>query len=82
MRRLLKNNYQTPVLIVGLICVILLYLPIIILNKDALYIVHDQLDGEVLTYILGAQNLNQNIFPNLFDGALQKQRLRQLLRRV
>ena len=35
MRRLLKNNYQTPVLIVGLICVILLYLPIIILNKDA-----------------------------------------------
>ena len=71
MRRLLKNNYQTPVLIVGLICVILLYLPIIILNKDALYIVHDQLDGEVLTYILGAQNLNQNIFPNLFDGALK-----------
>lgn len=61
------RNSNKP-FIAGIIVVVILYLPLLILNDDALYIMHDQLDGEVLVYILNAKNWSKDIISNLFDG--------------
>lgn len=57
--------------IIGLCIVILVYIPSLIQGENALLIVHDQLDGEVLAYIEQIRNLGKNIIPELFNGALK-----------
>lgn len=53
----------------GLIIVIILYLPLILLGKDTLIYIHDQLDGEVLSYILQAKHFGEKEIPEFFGGA-------------
>lgn len=52
----------------GVVLLVVLYLPMLILEDDALFIMHDQLDGEVLTYILSANNWQEDSINVLFDG--------------
>lgn len=54
--------------VLGAVLLLVLYLPMLILNSNALYIMHDQLDGEVLTYILNANYLEKDTIDVLFDG--------------
>lgn len=53
----------------GLMIVIILYLPLTLLGKDTLIYIHDQLDGEVLSYILQAKHFGEKEIPEFFGGA-------------
>ena len=55
----------------GLIIVLIIYIPLIILGGNVLLTIHDQLDGEVLSYVLTARHFFDNSIPELFDGVLK-----------
>ena len=55
----------------GLIILTVLYYPILRLNKDMLVAIHDEFDGEFLTYILGAKHAGEHILPEVFNGTLK-----------
>lgn len=57
--------------IAGILIILICYLPIAVLRDSALLVTHDQLDGEVLSYILSAKHLFDHDIPELFDGALK-----------
>lgn len=65
------KKYCVNFYLLGLGIVILFYLPTLIQGQNALLIVHDQLDGEVLAYIEQIENLGSNNIPELFNGALK-----------
>lgn len=65
------KKYCVNFYLLGLGIVILFYLPTLIQGQNALLIVHDQLDGDVLAYIEQIENLGSNNIPELFNGALK-----------
>lgn len=68
LKKTIRNN--TVMFALGLGVIALLYLPMLILQENALFTMHDQLDGEVLVYIFRAAHIGEEIIPELFDGAL------------
>ena len=56
--------------VVGLVTVTLLAIPCILLGEDAIFTYHDQLDGELIAYILQAKHLwDGNFLPEFLGGA-------------
>lgn len=53
---------------VGTAFVAIYYFAFFFLGEQALIIYHDQLDGEILSYMLGAKHLGENYIPELFGG--------------
>lgn len=41
----------------GILAVLIMGIPYIILGQDAIFVYHDQLDGEVIAYLLKARHL-------------------------
>ncbi|MGN0431373.1 MAG: DUF6044 family protein [Lachnospiraceae bacterium] len=56
--------------IAGLLIVWIGYLPALLLGEGGVYICHDQLDGEIFSYILRAKHLfdDGNVYPELMNG--------------
>ena len=53
---------------IGILCLMLL--PSLILGENAVYTCHDQLDGEMIAYILNARHLgNAAVLPEFMNGA-------------
>jgi len=50
-------------LILGLFAVLLSLLPALLLGPDGYVGIHDQMDGEVLVYIMNARNFLESSFP-------------------
>lgn len=65
----MDNSSTRSWFILGFIVFIILYLPIIILNTDMLYLFHDELDGELLTYIMQAKHLFDDSIPEFLNGS-------------
>lgn len=64
-----KDRIKKQVLpLLGLLLVIILYLPVLIMKENALFIIHDQMDGEILVYIEQVKNCGKNIIPELLGG--------------
>lgn len=56
-------------LIAGLLAVLVMGLPYLLLGQDAIVIYHDQLDGELIAYLLQAKHLFQgNTLPEFMNG--------------
>lgn len=55
----------------GLFIIFILYFPILYLNGNALLTMHDQLDGEVMSYVLTAKHWNENRIPELLGGVMK-----------
>lgn len=57
--------------LLGALAVLAMGIPYLILGKDAIFVYHDQLDGEVITYLLQARHLwdGSGIFPEFMNGA-------------
>ncbi len=55
----------------GLLAVLVMGIPYILLGQDAIFVYHDQLDGEVIAYLLQARHLwdGSNILPEFMNGA-------------
>lgn len=64
----LKSKQSTMALLGAIICFII-YIPVIIQGPDMKFVIHDELDGELLTYCLQASHLFESNIPELFDGA-------------
>lgn len=52
----------------GMAIVLLEFLPFILLGKNAVIPIHDQLDGEIFTYILHAKHFLEKDFPEFMNG--------------
>ena len=53
----------------GVIGVLIMAIPYVILREGSIFNYHDELDGELLTYILGAKHLfDGNIYPEFMGG--------------
>lgn len=70
--KLYQSRYFFPVC--GLLLVTLGYMPYIILGKGSVFCVTDQLDGDILTYVLSAKHLfdGKTIFPEIMCGISHK----------
>lgn len=55
----------------GLLAVLVMGISYIILGQDAIFVYHDQLDGEVIAYLLNARHLwdGSRILPEFMNGA-------------
>ena len=55
----------------GILAVLVMGIPYIILGQDAIFVYHDQLDGEVIAYLLKARHLwdGSGILPEFMNGA-------------
>ncbi|MCM1056174.1 MAG: DUF6044 family protein [Firmicutes bacterium] len=66
--KITKLNNLCPAL--GILAVLLTVLPYFLLGKDAIYTYLDQLDGEMIAYILQAKHLfHGNVLPEFMNGA-------------
>ncbi len=59
-------------LIAGLIITLLMVIPYAILKEGSIFNYHDELDGELLTYILGAKHLFEGSIYQEFMGGMDK----------
>lgn len=57
--------------LLGALAVLAMGIPYLILGKDAIFVYHDQLDGEVIAYLLQARHLwdGAGILPEFMNGA-------------
>ena len=57
--------------LLGALAVLAMGIPYLILGKDAIFVYHDQLDGEVIAYLLQARHLwdGSGILPEFMNGA-------------
>ncbi len=55
----------------GILAVLVMGIPYVILEQDAIFVYHDQLDGEVIAYLLKARHLwdGRGILPEFMNGA-------------
>lgn len=55
----------------GIFAVLVMGIPYVILGQDAIFVYHDQLDGEVIAYLLKARHLwdGSGILPEFMNGA-------------
>ncbi|MBQ4036761.1 MAG: hypothetical protein IJC84_01390 [Clostridia bacterium] len=63
-----KIRWSNLPLFLGIVAVLLSFLPILILGEDSAIPWHDQLDGEVLVYVINAKNLFQSSFDEFMGG--------------
>lgn len=65
-----KKNKDAFWLGLGIVYAILLCLPFLMLGEDAVITYHDQLDGEMITYLLNAKHLldHCNTYPEVMNG--------------
>lgn len=64
------NKKNSILFLVGIACVAACYLPMFLLGGDAIFTYHDQLDGEMIAYILQAKHMGEgNYLPEFLGGA-------------
>lgn len=65
-----KNGKEWALGILGLAFACLLCLPYLLLGEKSIVTYHDQLDGEMITYLLNAKHLFQNmdVYPEVMGG--------------
>ena len=65
----LKNRYNRVWFIIGVVCVLFMGLPYVLLGYDSIFVYHDQLDGELIAYLLQAKHLFKgDIIPEFMGG--------------
>lgn len=68
--RLSEEKKNRAFFFAGLTAVLLTVLPVLLLGENAVFTYHDQLDGEVIAYVLQARHLFRgNVLPEFMDGA-------------
>lgn len=68
--RLSAEKKNRAVFLAGLIAVLLTVIPTLLLGEDAIFTYHDQLDGEVIAYVLQARHLFcGDALPEFMNGA-------------
>lgn len=65
----LNRNQKILCLAAGLMAMLVSVVPNLILGADAIYTYHDQLDGELIAYILQARNLFGEGLPEFLGGS-------------
>lgn len=68
MKKYLNKKSAEIVFTIGIVIVLLSFLPFLLLGKNAVIPIHDQLDGEIFTYILHAKHLFAKNFPEFMNG--------------
>ena len=60
--------------LLGALAVLAMGIPYLILGKDAIFVYHDQLDGEVIAYLLQARHLwdGSGILPEFMNGDMSE----------
>lgn len=64
-KRQLQNK---KMLLFGTLLWLIVYLPILVNNSGMLSIIHDEYDGELLSYILQVKHIHETCIPELFNG--------------
>lgn len=66
----IKKVDNTNIWYLGIPFIVLLFLPIFILQKGAVFSIHDQLDETLFTYVLNARHLfdGAKVFPEMLGG--------------
>ena len=66
-----KISLQEWWFLLGALGVLAMGIPYLILREDSIFVYHDQLDGEVIAYLLQARHLwdGSNILPEFMNGA-------------
>lgn len=65
-----QNKVNDIIFFIGLFAVLFMGVPYLILGQDAIVTYHDQLDGELIAYLLQAKHLFQgDILPEFMNGA-------------
>ena len=59
----------------GILLFVFSLLPTVLLGDRAYVIAHDQLDGEVLAYILNAKHVGEDSFPEFLNGTNNRESL-------
>lgn len=67
---MIKEVRKNTLLVVGICFAMLTFIPFFLLGEDSVITYHDQMDGEVLTYILNAKYLFSGVsnYPELMNG--------------
>ncbi len=69
MGRILPRKVNSICFVAGLLAVLFMGLPYLLLGEDAIVTYHDQLDGELIAYLLQAKHLFQgNTLPEFLNG--------------
>ncbi len=70
MRQLAKGKLHNVWFGLGIFAVMVMLIPYLVLGQDAIFAYHDQLDGELIAYILQAKHLLQgDLLPEFLNGA-------------
>lgn len=69
MRSLAQKKLNDFLFWAGALAVLLAALPYVLLGQDAIFTYHDQLDGEVIAYLLQAKHLFDENLPEFLGGA-------------
>ena len=65
-----KMSGQTLWFLLGVLGVLAMGIPYLILGEDSVFVYHDQLDGEVIAYLLQARHLwDGSDLPEFMNGA-------------
>ena len=66
-----KVSGQMLWFLLGALGVLAMGIPYLMLGKDAVFVYHDQLDGEVIAYLLQARHLwdGSSVLPEFMNGA-------------
>jgi len=64
------SESRLPWIVAGVICAFVSMLPFFLLGEDSVVTYHDQLDGELITYLLNSKHLFDGIdvYPELMNG--------------
>lgn len=67
--RVRLDKVNICVFVLGLLAVLFMGLPYLLLGQDAIVVYHDQLDGELIAYLLQAKHLFQgDVLPEFMNG--------------
>lgn len=68
-KQVLPDKVNVCVFMLGLLAVLFMGLPYVLLGQDAIVVYHDQLDGELIAYLLQAKHLLQgDVLPEFMNG--------------
>ncbi|MBR6003568.1 MAG: hypothetical protein IK068_02465, partial [Lachnospiraceae bacterium] len=64
------KRHRFPWLICGALIAIASMIPYLLLGENSIVTYHDQLDGELITYLLNAKHLfdGSNVYPEIMNG--------------
>lgn len=69
LKRNLKKGMEVPLFLLGILLIGLAVLPYLMLGEGAVFTYHDQLDGEMIAYLLQAKHLGKgSILPEFLGG--------------